>query len=895
MRLLFTTFLALVSLALFSQSPEKINYQSIVRDLAGNVIQNQPISLRMSILSDSINGTIVYQETFQPTTNNFGLVNIKIGEGTPVIATMSSVDWSNGPFFLESAVDVTAGTNYVVVSTSQFMSVPYALYASESPLDTTQVQNIVNQQTNNFLDSTSIQNMIDSSVLNIDSTLIASWGYIDSNSIMILINNNSLDSNTIQNMIDNSIVNIDSSTVASWGYLDSSTIQILINNSTIDSSSVSNWGYLDSTTIQNIITQQTNNYLDSTSVQNMIDNSVTNIDSSTVASWGYVDSSSVIILINNNSLDSAAIQNMINSSITNVDSSTVASWGYLDSSSIIALISNSNIDSSSVASWGYLDSVSIQNMINNSSNNVDSAMIANFGFVAGPHTIDTDTQIDSTGIANYGFVTSSQVLDSSSVQNMINNSSSNVDSSTVANWGFVDSSTVINLINESGYLDSLTIQSMIDLVTNSNGNFSSGEYSVFNPSFTSTGSIGQYISAEHHFEDLSFIFLNLTNNTNSSIDVLVYFSDSSNVNINLPADLEFNYGKGGQYGSSDYVSVIPIPRKKFFKIRLNNSGSIHTSYKFTFNSDSTNTNQNNSTIDSTTVANWGFSTDTDTQIDSAGIANLGFVAGPHTIDTDTQIDSAGIANLGYVAGPHTIDTDTQIDSAGIAGHGFLDSVRIMELINQNGTKSTKTFGWPQGYGGDLVSFNFNQSDTTFIVPPDKNYYITSVYNAQQVQFSAPDVRINGLSYWGPFNLGYDNLTMPLILHPNDSIYVKDYQSMSFLALAFDTSSAVKMITHNFNISPTFTVPNGKLFVYQKNTPVNINNIPINQNTPSISKGGDVITPTNTPSGNWYWISGYLVDEDYFKTNSGTSSGSGSGSSSGSGSNGNTLIYTTSGF
>lgn len=75
MRLLFTTFLALLSLAIFSQSPEKINYQSIVRDLAGNVIQNQPISLRMSILSTSITGNVVYQETFQPTTNNFGLVN----------------------------------------------------------------------------------------------------------------------------------------------------------------------------------------------------------------------------------------------------------------------------------------------------------------------------------------------------------------------------------------------------------------------------------------------------------------------------------------------------------------------------------------------------------------------------------------------------------------------------------------------------------------------------------------------------------------------------------------------------------------------------------------------------------------------------------------------------
>jgi hypothetical protein len=38
----------------------------------------------------------------------------------------------------------------------------------------------------------------------------------------------------------------------------------------------------------------------------------------------------------------------------------------------------------------------------------------------------------------------------------------------------------------------------------------------------------------------------------------------------------------------------------------------------------------------------------DTQIDSIGIAELGYVAGPHTVDT--QIDSIGIAELGYVAG-----------------------------------------------------------------------------------------------------------------------------------------------------------------------------------------------------------------------------------------------------
>jgi len=72
------------------------------------------------------------------------------------------------------------------------------------------------------------------------------------------------------------------------------------------------------------------------------------------------------------------------------------------------------------------------------------------------------------------------------------------------------------------------------------------------------------------------------------------------------------------------------------------------------------------------TANWNSHTvDTDTHIDSIGVANLGYVAGPHTVDTDTQLDSIGVANLGYVAGPHTVDTDTQLDSIDIANLGYV--------------------------------------------------------------------------------------------------------------------------------------------------------------------------------------------------------------------------------
>jgi hypothetical protein len=91
-------------------------------------------------------------------------------------------------------------------------------------------------------------------------------------------------------------------------------------------------------------------------------------------------------------------------------------------------------------------------------------------------------------------------------------------------------------------------------------------------------------------------------------------------------------------------------------------------------------NWNNHTIDTDTqidsagIASLGYVAGphtVDTQLDSTGVALLGYVAGPHTIDTDTQLDSTGVALLGYVAGPHTIDTDTQLDSAGIASLGYV--------------------------------------------------------------------------------------------------------------------------------------------------------------------------------------------------------------------------------
>jgi hypothetical protein len=133
---------ATLSLSSFGQAPEGFKYQAVVRDAGNTILNNQAVGMRMTIQQGSIGGTTVYSETFSTTTNAYGLVNLEIGNGTVVSGAFATIDWANGPFFMETAVDVTGGTSYSVMGTSQLMSVPYALYAKTSGSSTPGPQGI---------------------------------------------------------------------------------------------------------------------------------------------------------------------------------------------------------------------------------------------------------------------------------------------------------------------------------------------------------------------------------------------------------------------------------------------------------------------------------------------------------------------------------------------------------------------------------------------------------------------------------------------------------------------------------------------------------------------------------------------------------------------------------
>jgi hypothetical protein len=135
MKKLFTLIMVIfITLSAFSQSPEKMSYQCVVRNPSGVLITNQSVGIKISILQGTPSGTVIYSETYSPNpqTNANGLVTVEIGGGFPITGTFSSINWGSGVYFLKTETDPAGGTSYTITGTSQLLSVPYALYSDMS-------------------------------------------------------------------------------------------------------------------------------------------------------------------------------------------------------------------------------------------------------------------------------------------------------------------------------------------------------------------------------------------------------------------------------------------------------------------------------------------------------------------------------------------------------------------------------------------------------------------------------------------------------------------------------------------------------------------------------------------------------------------------------------------
>ena len=131
-KIIHVFILVLFGAGVFAQAPEGFNYNAVVRDAIGNPLTNDAVSFRFSIIRGNVTGTVVYSETHNTITDQFGQVSLIIGNGSVITGVFANIEWGGDAYFLKVELDKTGGSSFVEMGISQLLSVPYALFAKNA-------------------------------------------------------------------------------------------------------------------------------------------------------------------------------------------------------------------------------------------------------------------------------------------------------------------------------------------------------------------------------------------------------------------------------------------------------------------------------------------------------------------------------------------------------------------------------------------------------------------------------------------------------------------------------------------------------------------------------------------------------------------------------------------
>jgi len=134
------TFYILFALGLFNgvgaQNNKGIHFQGIARSESGMIIAKKQISLRISILTDTLSSNIEYQEIKSVTTNVLGLFYTDIGaeEAGKVITigVFDLIQWQKEDKYLQVEVDPNNSLHFLQAGFVKINYVPYALFAEQA-------------------------------------------------------------------------------------------------------------------------------------------------------------------------------------------------------------------------------------------------------------------------------------------------------------------------------------------------------------------------------------------------------------------------------------------------------------------------------------------------------------------------------------------------------------------------------------------------------------------------------------------------------------------------------------------------------------------------------------------------------------------------------------------
>ena len=130
MKTFFKRVVAAVSLVVTMvanvEAQNSFPYQAVIRTAKGELVSNQQIGMQFSLIYD---GKVVYCETQNPKTNQYGNVQVEVGKGQVVSGDFAAVPWSTMQVMMKIEADPNGGTNYIDLGTIQLQPAPYAMYA----------------------------------------------------------------------------------------------------------------------------------------------------------------------------------------------------------------------------------------------------------------------------------------------------------------------------------------------------------------------------------------------------------------------------------------------------------------------------------------------------------------------------------------------------------------------------------------------------------------------------------------------------------------------------------------------------------------------------------------------------------------------------------------------
>jgi len=115
-----------------AQTPDMLNYQAVARDGSGQLLDNEPIDVRIGIYSGPTGAVKVYEESHGVSTNQYGMFSLKIGDGTPTTGLFVNIDWGGDDHHLK--VELDAGSGFVDLGKNLLVTVPYAMHARSADL-----------------------------------------------------------------------------------------------------------------------------------------------------------------------------------------------------------------------------------------------------------------------------------------------------------------------------------------------------------------------------------------------------------------------------------------------------------------------------------------------------------------------------------------------------------------------------------------------------------------------------------------------------------------------------------------------------------------------------------------------------------------------------------------